>query len=43
MRGGSWFNLRDDARATYRNYDVPGSRSHEVGLRLALAPSLPAR
>jgi formylglycine-generating enzyme required for sulfatase activity len=35
MRGGSWYSTPVDARAAYRNGDVPGGRSHYLGFRLA--------
>ncbi|GAB6043119.1 formylglycine-generating enzyme family protein [Endothiovibrio diazotrophicus] len=36
LRGGSWFDYRDDARAGYR-YDLPFDRSYFVGFRVVCA------
>ncbi len=32
--GGSWRDLRDDARSAYRCYGSPGGRCYDLGLRL---------
>src|SRR5205823_799809 len=34
VRGGSWFNFRYNAHATYRGYRSPDSRSHFIGFRV---------
>ncbi|MEM7344765.1 MAG: SUMF1/EgtB/PvdO family nonheme iron enzyme [Chloroflexota bacterium] len=40
LRGGSWHNDRDDARASYRFRYAPGLRHYADGFRLVLPPSL---
>ncbi len=39
-RGGNWFNGPRLARSAYRNSDVPGIRSPNLGFRLALVQSV---
>lgn len=34
LRGGSWNNDRDNARAAYRNPNHPGNRNNNIGMRL---------
>jgi hypothetical protein len=34
LRGGSWNNNHDNARATYRNHNDPGNRNNNIGVRL---------
>ncbi len=36
VRGGSWFNHRDNARCAYRNGNQPVNRSNNLGFRLVL-------
>lgn len=38
FRGGSWYNSDQYSRASFRNFDFPGSRLSIVGFRLALTP-----
>jgi formylglycine-generating enzyme required for sulfatase activity len=37
-RGGSWYAYAQNCRAAYRYGNSPGSRSYDVGFRLALSP-----
>ena len=37
VRGGSWNNNSGDARASYRNHNLPGDRANEIGVRLVCA------
>jgi formylglycine-generating enzyme required for sulfatase activity len=37
-RGGSWFDPPRNCRSAYRSYDVPGFRSHRLGLRVSRVP-----
>ncbi len=37
VRGGSWSDPSDDARAAYRGRGVPGGRYYNVGVRLAVS------
>ncbi len=39
VRGGSWGNTQDDARAAYRNGSIPLSRNSYVGFRVVRPPS----
>lgn len=39
-RGGSWFNDRDDARATYRYSLLPFERDDHLGFRVCTGPSV---
>lgn len=34
VRGGSWNNDQDNARATYRNHNDPGNRNNDIGFRV---------
>src|SRR5262249_24834519 len=34
LRGGSWNNNRDNARAAYRNNNHPGNRNNNIGFRV---------
>jgi formylglycine-generating enzyme required for sulfatase activity len=34
VRGGSWNNNRDNARASNRNHNHPDNRNNNIGLRL---------
>ena len=34
VRGGSWNNDQDNARAAYRNHNHPGNRNNNLGFRL---------
>jgi len=34
VRGGSWNNNQVDARAAYRNFNIPAERNNSLGLRL---------
>lgn len=34
VRGGSWGNDRDGARATYRNNNDPDNRNNNIGFRV---------
>ncbi|MCA9937552.1 MAG: hypothetical protein KC418_02850 [Anaerolineales bacterium] len=36
LRGGSWNNNRDNARAAYRNNNHPDNRNNNVGLRVVV-------
>lgn len=38
LRGGSWYNLQQDARAAVRDHLRPGILSGNIGFRLAVAP-----
>ena len=38
MRGGSWDNLADAIRSTYRDRGMPDARSVATGIRLVAAP-----
>ena len=40
LRGGSWLNLQDFARAVARNYDLPSLRNNYLGFRVLRPPSL---
>jgi len=40
LRGGSWFNGRDNARCSYRGRHVPGDFGSSVGFRLVCSPSI---
>ncbi|MBK7918074.1 MAG: SUMF1/EgtB/PvdO family nonheme iron enzyme [Chloroflexi bacterium] len=42
LRGGSFINLADNARAAYRNYNVPGNRSDYSGFRLVVVRRSPS-
>ena len=33
LRGGSWNNDQDNARAAYRNHNHPGNRNNNLGFR----------
>jgi hypothetical protein len=37
VRGGSWNNNSGDARASYRNHNLPGDRNNNVGVRVVCA------
>jgi formylglycine-generating enzyme required for sulfatase activity len=37
VRGGSWFQDPDHARAASRDYD-PGARSYDIGFRVVVLP-----
>ncbi len=39
LRGGSWFNPYDDARAVYRDSNLPRNRDSRFGFRLCRPPS----
>ncbi len=39
LRGGSWYNLRVNARAAYRYYPYPDDRNFSVGFRVVRPPS----
>ncbi|MBX7213030.1 MAG: SUMF1/EgtB/PvdO family nonheme iron enzyme [Thermoflexales bacterium] len=41
LRGGSWLNLPDIARAAYRDGDFPNDRNDGIGFRLVCAPVHP--
>lgn len=43
LRGGSWFNDPDGARAVYRGYDVPCFRGFSVGFRVVVVGRPPSR
>jgi hypothetical protein len=34
VRGGSWNNNAENCRAAYRNYNAPGNRNNNYGLRV---------
>ncbi len=34
VRGGSWNNNRDNARAAYRNWNHPDNRNNNIGFRV---------
>ena len=34
MRGGSWNNNQDNARAAYRNNNTPDNRNNNLGFRV---------
>ena len=36
LRGGSWFNPLDDARAVFRHFNHPADRNSNVGFRLVV-------
>ncbi|WP_408630486.1 SUMF1/EgtB/PvdO family nonheme iron enzyme [Methylovulum psychrotolerans] len=37
LRGGSWNNNQDNARASYRNNNTPDNRNNTVGFRVCRA------
>ena len=41
LRGGSWLNLRNLARCSYRNWGEPGSFLDNIGFRLICSLSFP--
>ncbi|MBL3527216.1 MAG: SUMF1/EgtB/PvdO family nonheme iron enzyme [gamma proteobacterium endosymbiont of Lamellibrachia anaximandri] len=45
LRGGSWINNQDNARASIRNNNEPDNRNNNLGFRLScsshIAPVLP--
>jgi len=36
LRGGSWNNNQDNARAVYRNNNDPGNRNNNIGFRVVV-------
>jgi hypothetical protein len=34
LRGGSWINNNDNARASYRNNNAPDNRNNNIGFRV---------
>ena len=34
VRGGSWINNQDNARASYRNNNSPDNRNNNIGFRV---------
>src|SRR5262245_49094584 len=36
LRGGSWINNNDNARAVYRNNNAPGNRNNNIGFRVVV-------
>ena len=38
LRGGSWFNGRDNTRCANRGWDPPGTRNDNIGFRVCRAP-----
>jgi hypothetical protein len=34
VRGGSWINNQDNARASYRNNNTPDNRNNNIGFRV---------
>ena len=41
VRGGSWNNPQDNARAAYRNHNDPDNRNNDIGFRVVCSsPSL---
>jgi hypothetical protein len=34
VRGGSWNNNQDNARAAYRNHNTPDNRNNNLGFRV---------
>ncbi|MBK8538762.1 MAG: SUMF1/EgtB/PvdO family nonheme iron enzyme [Ardenticatenia bacterium] len=41
LRGGSWNNNPDNARASYRNNNHPNNRNRNIGFRVVLAAHAP--
>jgi hypothetical protein len=39
LRGGSWNNNRNNARAAYRNNNTPDNRTNNIGFRLVVRRS----
>lgn len=39
LRGGSWNNNQDNARAVYRNNNNPNIRNNNIGFRLVVRPT----
>jgi formylglycine-generating enzyme required for sulfatase activity len=39
LRGGSWNNNQNNARAVYRNNNHPDNRNNNVGLRVVRRPT----
>jgi hypothetical protein len=37
VRGGSWINNQDNARASYRNNNSPDNRNNNIGFRVSCA------
>ena len=37
LRGGSWNNTNDNARAAYRNNNTPDNRNNNNGIRVVVA------
>jgi len=37
LRGGSWINNQDNARAVYRNNNDPANRNNNIGFRVVVA------
>ncbi len=42
LRGGSWFNNRNNARAAYRDFNFPHDRSSDIGFRVAVVRRSPS-
>ncbi len=41
LRGGSWINNQDNARAVYRNNNHPANRNNNIGFRLVVVRPTP--
>jgi len=39
VRGGSWNNNQNNARAAYRNHNHPNNRNNNVGCRVVRRPT----
>ncbi len=39
LRGGSWNNNQDNARAAFRNDNDPDNRNNNIGLRVVCSPT----
>ena len=41
LRGGSWINNNDNARAVYRNNNHPADRNNNIGFRVVVVSPTP--
>ena len=41
LRGGSWNNNQDNARADYRNNNHPNNRNNNIGFRVVCSAPIP--
>jgi len=42
LRGGSWYDLRDGARCSFRYGDDPDNFDDDLGFRVVCSPSFPS-